>query len=211
MIPQKKKTAEEIAALRQGLGIPQPSSEPDATPAQQAPPLQNQPPAAASAVEPIVKLDLPPTMPTEKNDLKPRRSLRKNDLPLAPAPAITHKTELPSLRLDPQDISQIDKREALAALQQSSMKPISHYFNQTASPFLYAPGYLFALAAGITAYHRFLYITPAALLSLSAIILLYIAWRKPQSRYHAALLFVIVFLILVFGALHYATYFQNAP
>jgi len=211
MIPQKKKTAEEIVALRQRLGIPQPTSEPDATPAQQAPPLQSQPPAPARAVEPIAKLDLPPIMPAEKNDLKPRRSFRKHDLPLAPAPAITHKTELPSLRLDTRDFSQIDKREALAALQQSSMEPITHLFNQTASPFLYAPGYLFALAAGITAYHRFLYITPAALLSLSTIILLYIAWRKPHSRYHAALLFVIVFLTLVFGALHYATYFQNAP
>ena len=211
MIPQKKKTAEEIVALRQRLGIPQPTSEPDATPAQQAPPLQSQPPAAARAVEPIAKLDLPPIMPAEKNDLKPRRSFRKHDLPLAPAPSITHKTELPSLRLDTRDFSQIDKREALAALQQSSMEPITHLFNQTASPLLYAPGYLFALAAGITAYHRFLYITPAALLSLSTIILLYIAWRKPHSRYHAALLFVIVFLTLVFGALHYATYFQNAP
>jgi hypothetical protein len=162
--------------------------------------------------EPIVHLDIPPIpVPPKKVEPKPSHSLRKHDLPLAPAPVSTHKTELPSKRHDSGDISQIRKRHALAALQQPGADPAAHLRKQTASPFLYVPGYLLAIAAGVTAYQRFHYITPAALLGLSALIMIFIALRKPRSRHHAALLFIVVFLTLVFGALHYAPLFKDGP
>ena len=211
MIPQKKKTPEEIAALREELGMPHltpepPSSHPKA-------PITQEPLSSSTArAEPIVHLDLTPApVPPRKVEPKPSHSLRKHDLPLAPAPTSTHRTELPSMRHDASDISQIRKRQALAALQQPGINPAAYLRLQKASPFLYVPGYLLAIAAGVTAYQRFQYITPAALLGLSALIMLFIALRKPRSRHHAALLFILVFLTLVFGALHYAPLFKDGP
>ena len=213
MIPQKKKTPEEIAALREELGMPPPAPEPAAPSPPPSPPLSQPPaPAPVADAEPVVHLDLPPLpAPPRIVEPKPVHSLRKHDLPLAPAPASTHRTELPAKRHDSRDISQIRKREALAALQQPGMDPAAYLRKQTASPFLYVPGYLLAIAAGITAYQSFHYITPATLLAISSIIMIFIALRKPRSRHHAALLFIAVFLTFVFGALHYAPLFQNAP
>jgi hypothetical protein len=215
MIPDKKKTPVEIAALREGLGVP---PAPPAVPhAPAAPPAQPEEPlptsAPAAEVEPVIHLDLPSlTARPVKAETKPAHSLRKRELPLAPAPAVTHKTALPTHRHDPRDVAQIRKREALAALQhQQGADPAAHLRKQTASPFLYAPGYLFASAAAITSYLRVHYITPAGLLGLAIVIMLFIALRKPRSRHHAALLFIVVFLTLVFGALHYAPLFQNVP
>ncbi len=218
MIPEKKKTADEIAALREGLGIPAATPEPAAPePYSQAPPPRNMqaeepPPSPAAYAEPIVHLDLPPAPARPKKvEPKPIHSLRKHDLPLAPATASTRRTELPNKRHDTRDISQIRKREALAALQQPGTDPAAHIRSQIASPFLYAPGYLFAAAAAVTAYMSVPYYTPAGLIALSAIIMIFIALRKPRSRHHAALLFIAVFLTLVFGALHYAPHFQHGP
>ncbi|MFM2199201.1 MAG: hypothetical protein RLZZ505_2633 [Verrucomicrobiota bacterium] len=208
MIPQKKKTPEEIAALRQELGMP--SATPETAPPPSITPEES--PSPALNAEPIVHLDLPPTpAPPKKAEPKPVHSLRKHDLPLAPAPASTHKTELPAKRHDSRDISQIRKREALAALQQPGIDPAAYLRQQTASPFLFVPGYLLGISAGVTVYESFHYITPAVLLGLSALVMIFIAWQKPRSRHHAALLFIVVFLTLVFGALHYAPLFQNAP
>jgi hypothetical protein len=229
MIPSKKKTAEEIAALREGLGIPPVASphaplpppppvmpgvigkmeEPPAPPAP-APP----PPQPASDAEPVTHLD-PITIPLrpQKAVIKPSHSLRKQELPLAPAPAAPspQRTELPAHRHDPRDVAQIRKREALAKLQQPGADPADHLRKQTASPFLYVPGYLLASAAALAAFQDAHYITPAALIGTAIMIMAFIAWRKPRSRHHAALLFIVVFLTLVFGALHYAPLFQNVP
>lgn len=228
MIPQKKKTPEEIAALREELGIapatPEtPAPEPgEAAPADipatqprtqpQAGQTEDPLPAPTVDEEPVIHLDLPPKPARpEKPEPKPVHSLRKHELPLAPAPAVTHRTALPSKRHDPRDVAQIRKREALAALAQPSVDPAAHLRSQTASPFLYIPGYLLAIAAAVSVYQRAHYITPAVLLAIATGILVFIALRKPRSRHHAALLFIVVFLTLAFGTLHYAPLFQNAP
>lgn len=220
MIPQKKKTAEEIAALREGLGIPPvpPALEPETVPAPIEAPVEKEETTSAAPEEksenkePVIHLE-PPPKPTRPQDveIKPVHSLRKHDLPLAPAPAAitSHRTALPTKRHDPRDVAQIRKREALAALAQPSTDPAAHLRKQTASPFLYSPGYLLAIAAAVTAYQRVHFVTPAVLLGLAAVLMLFIALRKPRSRHHAALLFILVFLTLVFGALHYAPFFQH--
>lgn len=226
MIPEKKKTPEEIAALREGLGVPPAPAQPaqPAQPTQPAQPAQPTPPLPT--VEPekplptpivegetVIHLDLPP-LPARpvKAEPKPVHSLRKHELPLAPAPPVTQKTTLPTHRHDPRDVAQIRKREALAALQhQQSADPAAHLRRQTASPFLYASGHLLAIAAAVTAYQHVHYITPAVLLGLAATITLFIALRKPRSRHHAALLFIVVLLTLVLSAIHYAPLFQHGP
>ena len=225
MIPEKKKTAEEIAALREGLGVPPPKPEP-VLPAKPASPPQPVPPAADPHVmdagntiplpavhqEPAVHLDpLPVPARIERALSKPVHSLRKHERPLAPASANSQRTQLPQKRHSSEDTSQIRKREALAALQQPGNDPAAHIRRQTASPFICVPGYMFAIAAAITAYQSLNYMIPAGLLALSAIIMVFIAFGKPRSRHHAALLFIVVFLTLVFGALHYAPLFRNGP
>lgn len=216
MIPEKKKTPEEIASLREGLGVPPAPTTAAPTQAVAPQPLvEPEKPLPDPTVEgePVIHLDLPP-LPARpvKAEPKPVHTLRKQELPLAPAPLVTHKTALPTHRHDPRDVAQIRKREALAALQhQQGTDPAAHLRRQTASPFLYASGHLLAIAAAVTAYQHVHYITPAVLLGLAATITLFIALRKPRSRHHAALLFIVVLLTLVLSAIHYAPLFQHGP
>lgn len=224
MIPTRKKTMEEIAALREALAIT-PAPTVPAAPSAPATPMpevveaneDSMPDVTAAQLaanaEPIIHLDLPP-MPArrEKAEVKPTHSLRKHEVPLTPAPTVTHKTVLPSQRNNPSDIAQIRKREALAAIQlKHNADPAAYLRSQAASPFLFVPGYLLAIAAATTVTLRFHYITPTALLALATAILLFIALRKPRSRHHAALLFIVVFLTLAFGALYYAPLLNHGP
>jgi hypothetical protein len=219
MIPEKKKTPEEIAALREGLGIPDapveaaqkpessPTPEPDPEPPASPDPTPDAQGDSPQSDEPVIHLDvpsLPVTSPKQQS-----HSLRKHETPLAPAPPVTKKTDLPTHRHDPRDIAQIRKREALAQLQQPGMDPAIHLRKQTAHPVLYIPGYLLAIAAGAVAYQRVHHITPIVLLALTLAITLYIFIRKPRSRHHAALIFILIFLTAVFGGIHYAPLFKH--
>lgn len=225
MIPDRKKTPEEIAALREGLGVPVPPEEPKMTPAPtpvapspvapvdvppaapapDAPETDDEPPSD----QPVIHLDIAP-VPSKQATAESHR-LRKHELPLAPAPPVTQKTALPTHRHDPRDIAQIRKREALAKLQGPGADPAAHLRRQTAHPVLYVPGYLLAIAAGAVAYQRVHPITPIVLLALALSITLYIAIRKPRSRHHAALIFILIFLTAAFGGIHYAPLFQHGP
>lgn len=218
MIPEKKKTAEEIAALREGLGIHIAISEPEPTTTEPTTSVPQEARAEISPVSPtaiaesIIHLD--PQLPPGRSQIieaKLVHSLRKRELPLAPAPASTQRTELPIARHDRRDITEIRRREALAASQQTGIDPIAHLRSQIASPFIYGPGYFLAIAAAFTAYKSFHYITPAGLLAIASLIMIFIALRKPRSRHHSALLFIVVFLTLVFGSIHYAPLFINVP
>lgn len=200
MIPDKKKTPEEIAALRGEIGVPAPAVV-EAIP----PPPVLAPPAG----ERVIHLDIPAIPRITRTP--PAHSLRKHDLPLAPAPPVTNKTPLPTRRQEPGDLAQIRKREALAQLDAHAKDPAAHLRAQTASPFLYIPGYLLAAAAAVVAYQRVHHVTPLTLLGLSLLITLFIAIRKPRSRHHAALIFIVIFLTAALGAIHYAPLFQNGP
>lgn len=220
MIPNRKKTPEEIAALREGLGIP--GSPEKQLPIQ--PPIPATPPAPKPQMahgatppepyvpqpgEPVLHLDTPKAPPAKA--APPSHRLRKHEMPLAPAPAHTQKTALPTRRHDPRDVAQIRKREALAKLNNPGLDPAAHLRRQTAQPPLYLPGYLLAAAAAIVTFQRVHHITPIVLLALSLAITLYIAIRKPRSRHHAALIFIVAFIAAVFGVIHYAPLFQHGP
>jgi hypothetical protein len=241
MIPVRKKTAEEIAALREGLGIPDELPEPGAprqrtqyaaplppapNPELPAPEACEIPPTATPILNPTPPEHLLPDAVSEaavhlnitpvpvqpvRPEPKPIHTLRKHELPLAPAPAVTNKTAIPAHRHDPRDIVEIRKREAIAKLQQPGMDPAAHLRRQIASPFLYSPGYLLAIAAGAAIFLHVHHITPIVLLAIATLVMIFIAVRKPRSRHHAALLFILIFLTLVFGALHYAPLFSHGP
>lgn len=244
MIPDKKKTPEELAALREGLGIPD-APPPPGAPRQRTtpiPPIVAAPsapapapkkiqeiPAAANAPvldpahpdappstrlrEAAVHLDIPPAPTNEKTPepLPPKHSLRKHELPLAPAPAVTHKTALPTSRHDDKGIADIRRQDARQNLSSPPPDPAAHLRKMTASLFLLVPAYLCAFGAGFAAWKQVHHVTPLALLAIAAGIAIYICITKKRSRHHAAFLAIIILLTLVFGGLHYAPLFQNAP
>jgi len=246
MIPNKKKTPEELAALREELGIPDALPEqgahrsrplpqienapkpetkkPEPAP-EPAPPKKEIPPApvldpahpdaipAAELREPVLHLDIPPAPVGDTKDREPVvfHSLRKKELPLAPAPAVTHKTHLPGQRHADDDLARLRKREAVAMLQQPGADPATHLRSITASPWLLAPAYLLALGAGVTIWQHFHHVTPLSLLFVASLITSFIFVRKIRSRHHCAILFIIILMTLVFGGLHYAPVIQNAP
>lgn len=225
MIPNRKKTPEEIAALREGLGIPgssekkqavptppptpPPVAEPIAPPQAVEPAAPPEPDALPNPDEPVLHLDPPQVSPVKA--VPHSHSLRKHEPPLAPAPPVTHKTSLPTHRHDPRDVAQIRKREALAKLNNPGLDPAAHLRRQTAQPLLYVPGYLLAAAAFVVVLKRVHHITPIVLLALSLSIIIYIAIRKPRSRHHAALIFIIAFIAAVLGGIYYAPLFQHGP
>ncbi|MDP4848243.1 MAG: hypothetical protein NWR51_13390 [Akkermansiaceae bacterium] len=226
MIPERKKTPEEIAALREDLGIPdspppphqqvtppQPAPQPETPTPPRRPPVHLEPEITNKAPEPVaqpVHLNVP-AAPAPLPDAFKKHTLRKRELPLAPAPPVTHKTAIPTHRHDPRDIAQIRKREAIAKLNLPDRDPALHLRKQTAHPLLYIPGYLLAIGAAVTIYKHFHHITPLALLLCSLLIVIFIALKKPRSRHHAALIFIVIFLTAAFGGIHYAPLFQNAP
>ena len=244
MIPERKKTPEEIAALREGLGIPDAPPVPGAPRQRPAPqhsplppidagPAQPQPPqktieAAPAPVldpvhpdapptmelrEPVVHLGVTPAPISEKtpDPLPPKHSLRKHELALAPAPFVTHKTTLPTGRHDDKGIAEIRRRDARQNLSSTQTDPAAHLRKITAHPLLLIPAYLFAFAAGATAWQRVHHITPIALLAVAGAFALYIFIKKKRSRHHAAILAIIILMTLVFGGLHYAPVFNHAP
>ncbi|WP_411827995.1 hypothetical protein [Luteolibacter sp. AS25] len=236
MIPDKKKTPEEIAALREELGIPDemprpplsasrplpahsetssPAELPRPAPIQPAPvtPPEPDPRELLPKTElrdPVVHLGVP-AAPTSEDAYKPApvyHSLRKHELPLAPAPETTHKTELPTQRHDPRSIAQIRKREELGKLNQPSIDPVAQLRKITAHPVLLGGTYLLSLIPSLLAYRGVHFITPLCLLALCSALALYIFLKKKRSRHHAAILAIIILMTLAFGGLHYAPLFN---
>lgn len=235
MIPNRKKTPEEIAALREGLGIP------DALPALGAPrqrpgsfpPIENAAspsPPSERKIEPIpapildhltatasnhsiAHLEVAPAPFVEKKPapLRSQHSLRKHELPLAPAQVVTHKTVLPTGRHDDKDIAELRRRDAIKSLTSEVPDPATHLRKMTAGPFLLAPTYIVALAAGAAAWQHVHYVTPLALLLIASLLTIFIFIRKKRSRHHSAILTIIILMTLVFGGLHYAPLFNHAP
>ena len=240
MIPDKKKTPEELAALREELGIPDaphapgehrqrpasfppiesapsplPSAEREIEPVPVAAvlhPEQLENPPLTALREPIVHLDVPPTPFVEKalEPVQHQHSLRKHEIPLAPAPPVTRKTVLPTGRHDDRDIAEIRRRDAIKSATSQVPDPAAHLKKMTAGPLLLVFAYLIALGAGASAWQGAHLITPLALLILATIFAIVIFVRKKRSRHHSAILAIIILMTLVFGGLHYAPLFYHA-
>jgi hypothetical protein len=169
-------------------------------------------PEPEEAITPIqIAQSSPSVVFSQSREPKQTHSFRKQDLPLAPAPIVNRNTALPSQRTDQNDLTQIRKREALAKLSHPSSDPVAFLRKQIASRPLLGLTYLLAIAAPVTIFLKYPYFVPAPLLALASLLVIFIAWKKPRSRHHAALIFIIIFLSLVFGGLHYAPLFYVSP
>lgn len=258
-LPQRKKSAEEIAKLREELGIAGVPPPP--------PPLRGEMPAAAPAPVPLPPaVPLPPVLPMqavvpvlsspdplpgiapmlfpEHHESKPVRSLkrservpvlpvegderparssgpeplasaiplpapkgvrslRKSELgPLAPVHEPRPDSKLPQRRHSANQINDFRHREALSQL--GTAPPPRP---RAAHLAIVIPGYLLAAAGGI---HFWFYDPirqhPAVTMScagLAFLIAIWIFFRAPLSRHHAAFIAVIAFFTAIFGALYY--------
>ncbi len=188
-LPQRKKTPEELAKLRESLGIPGAApaadeSAPTETDAAEPPPAAE--PAVARTETPSAAAVGPAadTAATESRlEPKPVRSLKKSERehalePKSPAPA---EGKLPTSRHSARELDEIRRREAL-----SIQSPAVHLQAMTAHPALLILGYVLALGGGVGG------------LAVAA----FIFAKKKRSTHHAGFMAVIALLVIVFGALY---------
>jgi hypothetical protein len=167
LLPQRKKSPEEIANLRESLGIPAflPGEEPAPPPDAAAQDMEDRPNVAAATDENApVPVQLPnhseqahPDDVAQSNGepavhvltLKPVRSLRKSEQIPGPVVRLTlppADSSLPSYRHSDAQLNEIRRRDALAML-----TPAVHPKLVAAHPFMISLGYVAALAGAVAA------------------------------------------------------------
>ncbi|HVJ47389.1 MAG TPA: hypothetical protein VM511_13445 [Luteolibacter sp.] len=233
MIPKKKKTPEEIAKLRESLGLPgadpAPAAEtepplpaPEAAPAPAAPevpvsaPLPQPAPLPVQAAAPLPETPQPAPVAHPPTEAKPVRSLRKSErVPLPkPAPSASGPDSiLPSHRHSEIELNQMRRA---AAFENRQAPPATHLLAITANPFLVGLGYAFAFSAAFMplADYQYWFKAPfaltASLAGLSLLVAAFIFLKKKRSVHNACFIAAIAFFTLVFSALYYFPQLRNA-
>ena len=234
LLPQRKKSAEEIAELRGNLGVPAQSSDNETSAFADAAPL---PKIDADAFD-LKKVELPvedfsfvPTLAIDPSVDNPPAFEAVPALPSEPVAAKLvveepkHEPKSASVApvaLEPQDIDadgkipnrkrSTDEIERLR--RQIAIAQVEQVYDprlQKAHPLLVAMGYLPVLIGASIAYF---YAQPiqvtAPFVGFSLLVALFILIRKPISRHHAGFIFAICFLAIAFGTLHYFPQLQHA-
>ncbi len=227
LLPQRKKSAEEIATLREGFGMAAPLPAPQEAPVETkisvpphaAPPVWipeipvNTHGEKISLAAPLTSLPAPDPqpLPTPVPASTPKiiRSLRKSEQ--GPRSAIApplQASKLPINRHSAEQVQEIRRREALSQLQlpPNPLTLVAHLA-------LVIPGYLGVLgAAGFGLFYDTEKLHPlitAAGVAVAVVIASYIFFKKPLSRHHAAFILVMALLVIVFGTLSYFPNLQH--
>jgi len=187
LLPQRKKSAEEIAQLRESLGVPAPPAE--------------------SAERPAAVPSPPESGPSVPG---PVRSLRKSEqVPvLVPAPEESGgNPKIPIHRHSADEIAEIRRREALALMAPHAPNPKL----ASAHIAILIPGYLLAIAgASCFVFQGFPLAATAGCSALSLVISGFVFVRRPISRHHAGFIAIISLFVIVFGTLHYFPQLRHA-
>lgn len=190
-LPERKKSAEEIARMREQMGLPLVSPSPANSPPQEL-------------VEPEARPVSPPKpMP------KLRRSERESEEESGVSEA-SSGSALPVRRRSQRELDELRRRESLRALSMETPPTVVHFQAKTAHWLLVTFAYLLTLASIAGTWHELFTIPKregywlafgggGAALLLAA----FIATRKPLSRHHAGFVAVTVALVLVFALLYY--------
>lgn len=231
-LPQRKKSPEEIAKLRETFGVPGSYPQLKEITRETAPaPVETIVPANHEAT--VVHEDAPSELPkpapkqvhsfkrserspvAEENpavtaparEPKPVRSFRKSEhLPAAPHPESPPDSPLPHHRHSDEEIAEIRRREVLALM---NVQPDPRLF--PAHPAVIVPGYVSALAGAAGFYfYQFPIGATLGFVCFSLLVAAFIGIRKPISRHHAAFISVISLFVLVFAALHYFPQLRHA-
>ncbi|MGC4017142.1 MAG: hypothetical protein QM755_21915 [Luteolibacter sp.] len=184
-LPQRKKSAEEIAKLREEMGLPSAQAN---VPAEAAPESVSSEAASGSVPE---EVEDEPALP--RPPAKAVRSLKRSERAPAPeagsAPAAAKAkgaNALPKRRHSENELDNMRRQEAMTAAHAGVSPALAHLRHVSAHPFLIGLGYVLAFAGGVGAF-------PVAL---------YIALKKPLSRHHAGFMAMIAVLVVAFGALY---------
>ncbi len=206
LLPQHKKSAGEIAKLRETLGIHDPSSAAETPPPDPGETSHSPKPVHSlkrSERTPVlaVEADLPePAVVPEPREPKQVRSLRKSEqIPLSPVHQPAPDSKLPIHRHSDEEIQQIRRQESLAA-----PVPGIYIIAQKAHPVIVISGYLFAIASAVGYHFYDLQISvTAACVVIALLFAAFIYFKKPLSLHHAAFIAVMSLFVIVFGALYY--------
>ena len=258
-LPQRKKSADEIAKLREAMGIPtenlvledfvniEPVLKETAIPAK----IEEKPIPAEQRIERPATLPFTTPLPPAEvpfpmahaGTARPVRSLKRSErtsLPheeeheaVEPAPIVLPEngrvvkslrkseqvpiipvenhtppanSKLPVHRHSDRDLDRIRRQGAIQQMQAVGVDPQL----QIAHLALVIPAYLFALAGpiGIYFYDISIAFTAGAVL-IAAAVAVFIFFKKPMSRHHAAFLAVSVLFVIIFGLLHYFPQLQH--
>ncbi|MFD0892051.1 hypothetical protein KBB96_11540 [Luteolibacter ambystomatis] len=173
-LPQRKKSAEEIARLREEMGLPgSPSNVSTEAPPESAPEIDDEPPRPRPPAKAVRSLKRSERQPAPEEDA-------------APVVAKASGSALPTRRHSERELDTMRRHEAMTAANTGVSPALSHLQLSTAHPFLLGLGYVLALAGGVGAF-------PVAL---------YIALKKPFSRHHAGFMAMIAVLVAAFTALY---------
>jgi hypothetical protein len=207
-LPKQKKSADEIAKLRETLGIQgTPPPEPPLPPPE---PLAPFPTIALTPPLPVVA-DLEPALPiipspesatlllSVPQSAKQARSLKRSErLPRITSQILPDST-LPSQRHSSQEIARLRRNEALS--QQAILGPPPTRFGYLA---WILPGYVVVALGTLLTYCYELsayFLCPCLGLSLACAVLLLL--KKPLFRHHAAFIAVMVLFVGIFSALYF--------
>jgi hypothetical protein len=198
LLPQRKKSAEEISQLRETLGVPA---------------LQgNQESATTVVIDSITSEVTEPasSSPRPAPPQKTVRSFRKSEqvpILLTTPPNPDPDSKLPFQRRSDEEIAAIRRRETLAMMS----PPPRNWKLAVAHPVILVFGYLCALAGALCFFFAQFPILATAVCGLVALLIAaIILWRYPICRHHAAFIAVIALLVLAFALLHYFPHLRNA-
>jgi hypothetical protein len=225
LLPQRKKSPEEIAKLRESLGVPGFSAEENETSA--AGPVDTVVPTHHAAIVEHHPTAAPPAGPSARRDDFPARPSVREAPIAAPAPkavrslrkseqsdvaephpsAPLESSKLPVHRHSDEEIAEIRRRQALAMMTSAAPNPKLI----PAHPAVITPGYLLALAGASCFFSEtFPLAATAGCAAASLLVAALIVVRRPISRHHAAFIAIIALLVIVFGALHYFPHLRHA-
>lgn len=218
-LPQRRKSAEELAKLRENLGMPAEAPVPF-SPENPLPPMpprrgdhrQQNPPAPPTP-------DLPAPSPAPR-PAKAVRSLRRSErlpLPERHTPARSAFSALPATRHNEAELNEIRRLNAI-----HNLNPTPPDFRMAAASLLWIiPGYVFAFGGAAFAIPQIYLLHPYTMMPgdgfhlmhplsiviagevLALAIAALIFYRRFYSRHHSAILAGIVFFTLVFAFLHF--------
>ena len=229
MLPQRRKSAEEIAKLRESLGIPDEAAQeaqrtnPE-TPSEPETSAEDSPAPSEEAPEPVTAITENQERPAPQP--KPVRSLRKSERKpaLNPLSPVETKNGIPVRRHDERELQELRKIQAAPPDQSIA------YIQQLAAPWpLVVLAYLLPFVGGFLGWFaawsptvpepnfpalwlmdlsRAPWLATAGFVSLALCCAVglaaagWLAWKKPRSRHHAGFVTIFAVLIAVFGIIH---------